>query len=56
MSKMSISPIGKIMVRNGEAVIELKRAENPSVPDWCAHLPKSNEESGDFERSAEFNF
>ena len=34
----------------------LDRVENPPVPDWCAHWPKCNEESGDFDWSAEFNF
>ena len=32
------------------------RVENPSVPEWCAHWPRSYEESGDFDWEAEFNF
>ena len=47
----------------GSAVLDLKpytpsvdRIERPSVPDWCAHWPKSVEESADFDWAAEFNF
>ena len=47
----------------GSPVLDLKpytpsidRIENPSVPAWCAHWPKSYEESGDFDWEAEFNF
>ena len=32
------------------------RVESPSVPEWCAHWPRSYEESGDFDWAAEFNF
>lgn len=32
------------------------RVESPSVPKWCAHWPRSYEESGDFDWEAEFNF
>lgn len=32
------------------------RAENPEVPGWCAHWPKSLETSGDFNWEDEFNF
>ena len=32
------------------------RVESPSVPEWCAHWPRSYEESGDFDWEAEFNF
>lgn len=34
----------------------LDRIENPSVPDWCSHWPKSLEASGDFPWENEFNF
>ena len=34
----------------------LDRIENPKVPDWCSHWPKSSEESGDFDWENEFNF
>ena len=47
----------------GSPVMDLKpytpsidRIEDPSVPAWCAHWPKSYEESGDFDWEAEFNF
>ncbi|MBQ1629257.1 MAG: SAM-dependent methyltransferase [Treponema sp.] len=48
---------------DGTPVIDLKpyipsldRIENPKVPDWCAHWPKSYEESASFDWEAEFNF
>ena len=48
---------------DGTKVIDLKpyvpsvdRIENPSVPDWCNHWPKSYEESGRFDWESEFNF
>lgn len=48
---------------DGTKVIDLKpyvpsvdRIENPSVPDWCKHWPKSYEESGRFDWESEFNF
>ncbi len=34
----------------------LDRIENPSVPEWCEHWPKSVEASGEFDWSKEFNF
>lgn len=34
----------------------LDRAEDPAVPDWCSHWPKSIESSGEFDWSDEFNF
>ena len=47
----------------GSPVLDLKpytpsidRVESPLVPTWCAHWPKSYEESGDFDWEAEFNF
>lgn len=48
---------------NGSQVIDLKpytpsldRVENPLVPDWCCHWPKSLEESESFNWEDEFNF
>ena len=48
---------------DGSAVLDIKpytpsidRIESPSVPQWCAHWPKSYEESGDFDWGSEFNF
>ena len=34
----------------------LDRVESPLVPNWCAHLPRSIEQSADFEWEKEFNF
>ncbi len=34
----------------------LDRVENPVVPQWCSHWPKSLEESADFDWENEFNF
>lgn len=34
----------------------LDRVENPGVPAWCSHWPKSMEASGDFPWEGEFNF
>lgn len=34
----------------------LDRVENPGVPEWCCHWPKSLEESGEFDWEKEFNF
>ena len=33
----------------------LDRVERPSVPQWCAHWPKSLEGSAEFEWSGVFN-
>ena len=47
----------------GSVVLDLKpytpsidRVERPVTPAWCAHWPKSVEESGGFDWAAEFNF
>lgn len=47
----------------GSPVLDLKpytpsldRVEDPAVPGWCAHWPKSVEASGDFDWSQVFNF
>lgn len=48
---------------DGTPVVDIKpytpsadRVEAPTVPDWCAHWPKSIDESGDFDWGSEFNF
>ena len=48
---------------DGTKVLDLKpytpsidRIETPTTPAWCAHWPKSYEESGRFDWEAEFNF
>lgn len=48
---------------DGTPVLDIKpytpsidRIENPEVPEWCGHWPRSAEESGAFDWSAEFNF
>lgn len=48
---------------NGTPVLDLKpympsldRVENAMVPKWCAHWPKSYEESASFNWEDEFNF
>lgn len=48
---------------DGSPVLDIKpytpsldRVENPTVPDWCSHWPKSYEESGDFDWESEMNF
>jgi len=48
---------------DGTPVLDIKpytpsidRVEEPQVPDWCSHWPKSAERSGDFNWAAEFNF
>lgn len=49
--------------QDGSPVLDIKpytpsldRVEEPFVPAWCAHWPKSIEESGDFDWSSVFNF
>ncbi len=34
----------------------LDRVENPKVPQWCEHWPKSLEQSADFDWESQFNF
>jgi tRNA (adenine37-N6)-methyltransferase len=48
---------------DGTPVLDIKpytpsidRVEEPAVPDWCSHWPKSTEQSGNFNWAAEFNF
>ena len=52
-----------IDAEDGTPVLDLKpytpsvdRVETVKVPDWCAHWPKSYEESGEFDWEREFNF
>lgn len=52
-----------IDANDGTPVVDLKpytpsmdRIENPGVPEWCAHWPKSYETSGEFDWEGEFNF
>lgn len=52
-----------IDANDGTPVLDIKpytpsidRVEEPKVPDWCGHWPKSVEQSGDFNWAAEFNF
>ena len=48
---------------DGSKVIDIKpympsidRIEHPFTPNWCAHWPRSYEESSDFDWESEFNF
>jgi tRNA (adenine37-N6)-methyltransferase len=52
-----------IDAEDGTPVLDIKpytpsvdRIERPAVPEWCAHWPKSVEESADFDWGPEFNF
>ncbi len=52
-----------IDANDGTPVVDIKpytpsldRVEEPKVPGWCSHWPKSVEESGSFDWEAEFNF
>jgi len=54
--------VGYTDADNGSPVIDLKpytpsldRVENPSVPEWCRHWPKSLEKSADFDWDSEMN-
>ncbi len=58
-----IIEIAYIDANDGTPLIDIKpytpsmdRVENPSVPKWCSHWPKSYEQSGDFDWQSEFNF
>lgn len=55
--------IAYIDANNDTPVIDLKpytpsldRVENPSVPQWCEHWPKSLEQSANFDWESQFNF
>ena len=52
-----------IDANDGTPVVDIKpytpsldRVEEPMVPDWCKHWPKSTEQSGTFDWESEFNF
>lgn len=52
-----------IDAEDGTPVMDIKpytpscdRIENPDVPGWCEHWPKSMEASADFDWDKEFNF
>ncbi len=52
-----------IDAEDGSPVLDIKpytpsldRVESPGVPHWCAHWPKSCEESGSFDWEHEFKF
>lgn len=52
-----------IDAEDGTPVLDIKpytpsidRVEQPTVPTWCSHWPKSAETSGDFDWAGEFNF
>jgi len=58
-----ILKLNYIDATTGTPVLDIKpytpsvdRVENVSVPDWCAHWPKSYEKSEDFDWEKEFNF
>lgn len=61
--EQGIIQIAYIDANDNSPVLDLKpytpsldRIENPSVPEWCEHWPKSVEASGEFDWSNEFNF
>ncbi len=60
---MGIIHIPYIDANDNTPVIDLKpytpsldRIENPKVPEWCSHWPKSVEESANFDWASQFNF
>ncbi len=61
--KAGLIQIAYIDANDGSPVLDIKpytpsldRVENPNVPGWCKHWPKSIEESGGFNWKNEFNF
>lgn len=55
--------LGYIDAEDGSPLLDIKpytpsldRVDSPSVPDWCAHWPKSLEESGDFDWDSVFAY
>lgn len=59
----SVIHIAYIDANNDTPVVDLKpytpsldRIENPKVPAWCEHWPKSLEQSADFDWESQFNF
>lgn len=54
--------VGYVDAEPGSPVLDLKpyspcidRVDNPAVPEWCAHWPRSLEESADFDWEGEFS-
>jgi len=52
-----------IDANDGSPVLDIKpytpsldRVEDPGVPAWCRHWPRSLEQSGSFDWENEFNF
>lgn len=61
--RSGIIQIAYIDANNNTPVLDIKpytpsldRVENPEVPQWCSHWPKSLEESGTFAWEEEFSF
>lgn len=61
--KNGVIQIAYIDANDGSPVLDIKpytpsldRVEAPGVPEWCAHWPKSIEESGYFDWADEFLF
>jgi tRNA-Thr(GGU) m(6)t(6)A37 methyltransferase TsaA len=61
--KKGIIQITEIDANDSSPVIDIKpytpsmdRVENPNVPEWCKHWPRSLEKSDDFDWSKVFNF
>jgi tRNA-Thr(GGU) m(6)t(6)A37 methyltransferase TsaA len=61
--EQGIIQIAYIDANDNSPVLDLKpytpsldRIENPSVPEWCSHWPKSVEKSEEFNWENEFNF
>lgn len=62
-NQTGIIKIAYIDANDGTPVLDIKpytpsldRVENPQVPSWCDHWPKSVETSGTFNWAEEFNF
>ncbi|AWW27084.1 tRNA (N6-threonylcarbamoyladenosine(37)-N6)-methyltransferase TrmO [Acetobacterium carbinolicum] len=62
-NQTGIIKIAYIDANDGTPVLDIKpytpsldRVENPQVPSWCDHWPKSVETSGAFNWAEEFNF
>lgn len=58
-----IVQIAYIDANNDSPILDIKpytpsldRVDNPDVPKWCAHWPKSLEQSANFDWESEFNF
>ncbi len=62
-TRKGIIRLAYIDANNGSPVLDIKpytpsldRVAEPCVPAWCAHWPKSLEESANFDWRDEFNF